>query len=496
MKKLIVLIGFIALPSFAQTHGDSTAKQDSVEFQRRVHDEVVRTLHSLGISTADDSLQSDSDGVVERKHERKRHVAPDTSTMFHRMSIMERVVEPQPFNDWMDFEGFRYSRVDGLFLGIGSSFAHSLMPGPMVDSSPTNEPVYFKDALRPLVNFGYSFGSHYWQYQAGLSWLHRFNDGSEHIPVSGEIGFEFHKLTSTHQGWIAGTQENTAAALFAHEDFPDYYFKRAGGSATASLFIGKEQLSASFRNDNEYTLQKREYWSFFGGRKLFHENWPIPQGSYKSWVLTSFFDNVNRNHQYRGWSILAQAEFGGGDYTFNQYTLDVRRFQPVSHWSAINLRFRAGAVQGETALIGKPTPYIDTNGTVQTRQFTGYFTPWQLYYHLGGISTLPAFDYRELSGNRMMLINAEWNFTTHAPNGPVNPTDNLTISLLFDAGLAYYVVDTIASNSGWNQIALRNFKSDIGFGIGTQNGIVRFGWLWRTDKAAGGTFFIRLARPF
>ncbi len=491
-RLLLSLLCAFALVSPAAAQQRDTTKSDSTEFQRRVRDEVQRVLQSLGLGTVRDSTR-DEDSLrapAETPHDSTRRHGETR----HRGEVLigDRVTEPKPFYEWQPFNWFRYNRVDGLFLGIGTSNPQTVNMNRLNDFTVRNDS-FQANALRTNLGVGYAFGSHFWTVEGGLSWLHRFDNGS-HLPTAIEIGAEGHVRTDTRDAWLVDLGENTAAALIAHEDFMDY-FKRRGWSAKGSFYLGHEQLSAEYRRDEYTQLDTRQYWSLFGGRKLFRENDETLEpsqfpGVMPTMVLTSYFNNVRTNRLFRGWSLLAQAEYGVGQYKFNRYLVDLRRYQPLAKWSAINVRMRAGAVQGESV------PVTVATGA-DSSTWHGFRTPVTEYFEIGGISTLPAYDYKQFVGNRMMLVNAEWSITGRALDEMFFfPFDDLTVMLVADAGLAYFVDDTVGVTSGWSQLSMRNLKSDVGFAVGSANGQFRVGWVWRTDQSEGGKFFIRLSRPF
>lgn len=491
MKTLLIVVVLAVasiVPAVAQQR--DTIARDSAEFQRRVQEEVRRVLKGLGVRTVRDSTQEEEDSLAAQQAAGPR----DTSKKSMHVEIGDRITEPKPYYEWQEFNWFRYNRVDGLFLGIGSSTPRTITIDKLNDFTVDRirtEPT----ALRTQFGLGYAFGSHFWTAEGGLSLLHRFDDGN-HLPLAVELGVEGYVRTDTRDAWLVDIGENNTAALLAHEDFQDY-FKREGWTAKGSFFLGHEQLAVEYRHDLFIPLETRQYWSLFGGRKLFRENEETLEpsqfpGIIPSVVLTSYFHNVKTNRLFRGWSVLAQAEYGVGVYGFNRYLVDVRRYQPLARWLAINLRLRAGAVQGEAA--AQP---IDAQQASAPETWHGFRTPVQEYFEIGGISTLPALDYKELVGNRMMLLNAEWSITGRALDRMFwFPFDDLTVMLLADAGIAYFVDDTLKVTDGWNRLSIPNFKSDVGFAVGSENGKFRFGWVWRTDHSEGGKFFIRFSRPF
>ncbi|MEX1276936.1 MAG: hypothetical protein WEE20_13450, partial [Bacteroidota bacterium] len=87
---------------------------------------------------------------------------------------------------------FRYNRVEGIFLGLGS------------------EKRYYWDGWKDYSvygSIGWGFKSHRWRGNLGLSRQFLVDDG--HLL---ELGVEGHSLTETKDHWIISQGENTAAA--------------------------------------------------------------------------------------------------------------------------------------------------------------------------------------------------------------------------------------------------------------------------------------------
>jgi hypothetical protein len=268
-----------------------------------------------------------------------------------------------------------------------------------------------------------------------------------------------------------GVEENNAMALIAHEDFNDY-FKRKGFSIFGAMHVGNEHLSVTYRNDDYRELNTRQYWSFFGGRKLFRENAPISVTTVRSIALTSFFDNARERRMYSGTQALLDAEFGLGNHHFRSYTLDIRRYQPLMRWLGVNTRLFATAITGENV-------------------------PLQHYALIGGPSTMPAFDFKEFGGNRAVVVNAEAIVSGRLLDALVwFPFKDMSVIVMIDAGAAAMADSALGAAEGWNEISMKSLHSDVGFALGSANGLTRLGWVWRMDRNEGARFFLRLARPF
>ena len=112
----------------------------------------------------------------------------------------------------------------------------------------------------------------------------------------------------------------------------------------------------------------------------------IDEERYKSLRAELRWDGRDSHHSpRRGWFVNGFGERAkgtwGGDRDSMRYILDVRRYQPVSQGSRLDLRLRLGRATGSV--------------------------PRQYHFNLGGFSSLRGYGFKEFSGDRMALFNAE-----------------------------------------------------------------------------------------
>ncbi|MFI5251835.1 MAG: BamA/TamA family outer membrane protein [Bacteroidota bacterium] len=364
-----------------------------------------------------------------------------------------------PWENMSDDLLFRYNRVEGVFLGLNSPKKYH----------------WDSHHIDLFGSGGYGFANHRWRYNGGIA--EQFGTG-EHMF---EFGVEGHSLTDTEDKWIVSQMENNFSSIVARDDYRDY-FGRDGFSVWTGFYREPSswgyQLEAAYQIDRYESMDRRTNWSLFGGDKLFHDNPPIDEGHMRS-ILATFEIQQLQTHKIfsTGWSAALSAEHAGtelsSDFDFNRYQIDLRRYQPFSRYDNLNLRLRAGA----------------SNGGV----------PLQKLFYVGGISTLPAFGYKDFSGNRLLLANAEY-----LVNGNLFDDDDLFPSWLFrNVNLILFMDAGYVASSPENSI-IRGFenlnhstvKSDYGFGFGTRDAKFRIGFAWRTDLAEPVHVFIRLDRPF
>jgi hypothetical protein len=360
---------------------------------------------------------------------------------------------------------FRYNRVEGVFLGLGS------------------EKKYYWDGERNWNMYGsagWGFKSHTWRGDLGL--VRQFailtNEGSGII----EFGAEGYSLTDTKDKWIISLHENTAAALLIHEDFRDY-FERNGYTLHIAYYSKndylKNELKFAYLADAYDSLTNKVDWAIFSGGKEFRINPAIDPGKMRSMIASGGVSTIsNTSHGPEGWSLYASAEFAkknlGGEFEFGQYILDLRRFQPLGKYDNFNIRLRAGTSDGNL--------------------------PPQKMFELGGFGTMNAFPFKSEIGNRMLLINAEFNvnggFLEDLDFWPMWIFYNINILLTSDAGFTRDALPTATALEGVEAVKLNDLKHDFGVALTNRSGSFRIGVAWRTDHPAPVQFILRFCRPF
>ena len=360
-------------------------------------------------------------------------------------------------NQFPDHFLFRYDRVDGLFLGLGT------------------EKKFYWDGSRAISGFGsagYAFRIHRWRLNLGLD--RQF--AAENALY--EVGAEGHSLTDTKDEWIMKLGENNITSILWHEDYRDY-FTREGFSVNAARYTKEDdftsQLRVQYLIDDYSSLSKETDWSLFRPSHSFRDNPAVAEGTMHSILGTAGLSTVE-GHGRRsvGWNLFASVERAGdqfgGDFTFTEAIIDIRRFQPLSEYDKINVRVRAGSLEGD---------YIP-----------------QKSFEVGGANTLPAYSFKEFAGNRMLLGNFEYVLSGRLMEDEFFWPNSLNFIFLADAGAASLVATTKSITDGFSTINEKTIKSDVGFALGWHDESWRLGFAWRTDVKAPVSVFLRLNRPF
>ncbi|MGA7162056.1 MAG: hypothetical protein WBZ48_13730, partial [Bacteroidota bacterium] len=175
------------------------------------------------------------------------------------------------FNDlWLDQSQFpdhllfRYNRVEGLFLGLGT------------------EKKFYWDGSKIISWYGsagYGFGIHRWRLNLGLDRQFAMDNALY------EIGAEGHSLTDTKDGWFTKLSENNITSLFWHEDDRDY-FTREGFSLNAARYTKERgftsQLRVDYLIDDYSSLSNGANWSLFRPSHSFRVNPAVAEGTMHS----------------------------------------------------------------------------------------------------------------------------------------------------------------------------------------------------------------------
>jgi len=359
----------------------------------------------------------------------------------------------------------RYNRVESIFIGIG------------------RDKKFYWDGDRlwsAYGSIGWGFKSHAWRGNLGLS--RQFARVTKKGCSMLEVGIEGYSLTDSKDQWIISTIENTLSSFLMHEDFRDYY-EREGATIHISHYINNEdfksELKLAYVADTYDSLQKNVDWALFGGRKKFRENPAIEAGRMRSLLLFGGLNTITRSRSgIEGWSIFASVEFSkrnwGGEFEFDQYIMDIRRFQPIDKYSNLNARMYIGTGCGKL--------------------------PRQKIYELGGLGTLNAYPFKYELGNRMILFNMELLLKGQILDDldffPLKVFNYANLLLISDAGFVRNVPTSRSALDGFNNIQWKEFKHDFGIALASRNGSARIGICWRTDKSESVKLLLRINRPF
>ncbi len=418
---VIVIDGDLEVGKRGEIRGDAIA----------ISGNIIRESGSIIVG---DEIQRSWRSFVERRTTvRRRWDRQERSSRYYRDIGFD--FDDDLFDD--DSVLFRYNRVEGLFLGYNFE-----RDGYWDD--PTLFHIY--------GNGGYGLKSKEWRFLAGME-RNFFHDNSP------SIGVKIYDLTDSDDFWRIHEDENTLAALFIKEDFIDYYNRRGITGYFEQNVENVFKFNVEYRSDTYYSMYNKTNWSFFGGNKRFALNRPVTEGDMKS-VFARISVDTRRSSRYmnQGWYLNLETEVSnpdiGGDFDFERYIVEIRRYQPLSRYENINLRVFAGSSKNTL--------------------------PIQRRFYLGGLSTLRAFDYKVFEGSSMLLGNAEYVFDPSRifSGPPIFILEDFKMAGFFDIG-AVTDADIDGFMDSFENI---DFKHNAGVGLMTHDEDFRIDFAWRTDQ--------------
>jgi len=299
----------------------------------------------------------------------------------------------------------RYNRVEGIY--VGWRLPRTYRP----DSGLTH-----------FGSGGYGLSSRTLRYRAGGE-LYTFYSPSRSHDNLAAVGGELHDLTDTQDGWLLPEEENTVDALLFRRDFRDYYQRRGWSAYTAHNLGGVLQVTGRYQWDEFSSLDQSVEWGLFGGdlgREAFRPNPPVDEDQIRSLRADVQLDTRDRRADPgRGWFANALFEraggFLGGDARFKRYLADLRRYQPLGPGARVDLRLRLGTAKGQL--------------------------PHQYLYDLGGYGTVRGYGFKEFTGDRVVLFNAEYWIDADRQWHSDLPADGLHLGAFLDSGSAWFATD-------------------------------------------------------
>jgi hypothetical protein len=381
----------------------------------------------------------------------------------NNQTLQFKINKSIPYYIYDDLKGgvtFRYNRVEGPFFGLSR-----------------DKNFYWGGGKNYSYNAtaGYAFGNHRWTGSLAFDyWMGNY----DRI----EFGAEIFSLTDSKDNWRIGSNENSAASFFIHEDFKDYFLREGYLFRIYKYYSEFVRFGITFIQDNYRSQQKNYDWAMLGGHKKFRANPSVENGIIRSIVFAFNYNSYAENYYLIGWDINSEFEIANGvsNYTnYNRIFLDVRNY----------------------SLLKSILPFVDNSqARFNTRLMFGTADkelPFQKSFDIGGLGTVSATSFKSLNGNKMLLANFELSYPTLELFG---------IDLM---GLRKSVTNTIISydfgfvyNSTSNNIFAdfdinkQTVLHGVSVALGTFHDRIRLGVAFRLDKSESPRLILRLAKPF
>ena len=202
------------------------------------------------------------------------------------------------------------------------------------------------------------------------------------------VGGESFDVVSKIEPWQLTEPDGALSAFFLKRDYFDWY-GRHGARAYATVFRANGSLTVGYSDQRWSSRRERDVYTLFRGDDSWRDNPPINDG--RAHVVDVAFRLDTRNSALdprAGWFLSGEYEHGSGNFTtertlipptradgqaqleYGRLFLDLRRYNRISPKRRFNGRLVLGGW-----LHGDPLPY-------------------QRRFSVGGIGTLPGFDFR------------------------------------------------------------------------------------------------------
>jgi outer membrane protein insertion porin family len=268
------------------------------------------------------------------------------------------------------------------------------------------------------VGGGYSFGRDRWLYSVGIT-QPLFE--AELL----DVGAKAYRITDTPDRHRMSDLENSLATFFFREDWRDYH-EAEGVGLFSRVFLGPWiDVEASWKDEDHRSVSKTTDWGLFGGDKRMRANLPVDEGTLRAAAVAFTFDTRNSiENPSRGWLASGTWEQAGGelggDFEFRRRTGDLRRYLKLSPGHYLDLRV-AGGILDEARRDSDAGELADFAAI-----------PVQERFYLGGVGTMRATQFKSITGDRMLLGNAEVR---------VDVSDDIQIALFCDVGDAWIAAE-------------------------------------------------------
>jgi len=266
-------------------------------------------------------------------------------------TFRERSEWPPSLEDGRQRGVFKYSRVEGLALGL--------------------EITVQSDRDKAYLSGTYGFERKRWTYRFG---------GEKYLWRGLSLGADLHDIVDTQDSWIVPDPEATALMLIMGTAARDY-FNRQGYGVYLLWKVGRVgRLKVGYSDDRYGSLKKVVQWSLFNPKAEKRENPSIDEGRMKG-VDVSWIKELSEDGYIELRWELAGGRFGG-DFDFGRFTAQFVGHKRLSSNRSLAVRLRVGLADREL--------------------------PQHRKFGLGGIGTLRGYDYKEFRGDRTFLAQVEY----------------------------------------------------------------------------------------
>jgi len=290
-----------------------------------------------------------------------------------------------------------------------------------------------------------------------------FSAGAERPLFGGPwlfVGGEVHDVTTSDDLWRITSIEQSIVALTFKNSFRDYY-RRQGGQIFTVLRAGSHnELSLMARWDQHQPLPNSTTYSFWRDDAEYRQALPVQDQQVNAFVLGYTFDTRTlsgsgeratyvrhlKDNLYGvasrrlpglrlEWTSEIAGHGLGGDARFDRHIVNARGYLPITSHTLLSMRGIFGTGSDDLPV---------------ERQFS-----------LGGIGSVHGYEFKQETGTRMGLVNAEYALIL---GGRSRERETATIFAFYDVGR----VGGVATSNRW--------LNGIGLGVGVAGVRVEFGF--------------------
>jgi len=353
----------------------------------------------------------------------------------------------------------RFNRVEGLFANVGAKFRPKSVSG-----------LQFYGDLG--IGFWNDSGKRF-RYTGGVR---KFFFDFKRLTVGAEY---FRKLAS-NDDWLISKVENSLASFFLRNDHKDHFGKQGLRLYVDHKFLEIHTLRFELARQTYDALERNINWSVFKGD--FSENPRRPdsfvaEGDETNLRFIAALDwRDNPIFPLTGWYLEGIYERTMGDFDTDGLFLTIKRFQQTFSNQRLLIRGMVGARRGDIGVKSSLAALPDT-----------LFEQYSI--DLGGIGSLRGFEDKEFTGNRMVMLNANYLFGGDIlQKVPLQGIPffgaiwtMLSLGVFVDTGWAWTTDDLDAGLfSGFGDLDL---QTNVGVSLLVLEGVLRLDLAKRTDRS-------------
>ena len=269
--------------------------------------------------------------------------------------------------------GKTYNRVEGLPIQFGPTYRGRIGPGEISIAA--------LGIMRTAHNF--SWDSENIGHRLSASYRLGRNRGFA-------VGAESFDIVSKIEPWQLTEPDGGLAAFFLKRDYFDF-FGRHGSRAYVSAFRGNATLTVGVSEERWSSRRERDVYSLFRGDDSWRENPEVNDGVARlldlgfqvdtrnnpvdplaGWYVSAHYERASGRFETEGTSVAADLADGRAKFGYGRAFIDLRRYNRISPKRRLNTRLVFGGwVHGDDL-------------------------PLQRRFSVGGIGTLPGYDFRRV----------------------------------------------------------------------------------------------------